>query len=508
MPRISGLPRAVPTADALFPYVLDAPTASGRAPRAATLAQMSAALGGSGSGGVAADPSEVISRGAEGAVWAVTEAADGSYRYWSDQRGGAYAFRCRSDVATSGHVLDTSDVLEVEIGNGQSWRVYTPTDTDDRPFIGTADRWSVLQVLNQAGAFIELGSTATTGASDIRGREYPSAGNHTDQIGTTAAQVRQLLRRRARMQATPIAHFVHGYGAATWRDMGGFWLAPGSAPWASGVAVMEDLPAVAAAYGMTCAFTCIGWTHGVSFSPTGDYYDELVDMMAAYDALNLPGTATQPLRIFLDQPNLANSGTTILNGSLAWGSNWFRQIDFTDDHPTRACLTGPRYPFPLYDTIHHTAYANAKIGEIEGYVKHLVLDRGQNWEPLRITGGSIAGAVITLTTNQPHAHGELAIDTAMIEAAESYGFRVYISGVKQTINSVTVDGQEITIALASAPSGGAPVEVSYAVYGPGAAPGTHAGVWGNVKMAGPASVLWAGETIDAWLICDRRTLTA
>ncbi|WP_158287830.1 SwmB domain-containing protein [Falsiroseomonas bella] len=467
------------------------------------------ALGGGGpDDGVAIDPAEVIARGAEGTVWSSRRLPDGSLRYWSDQRGGAFAFRARGDRPTSGHVLDTSDVLDVEIGNGQSWRVYTPTDTAGRPFIGTADRWSVLQVLNQAGAFVERGDAGTTGASDIRGREYPSAGNYTDQIGTTAAQVRQLLRRRARMQVTPIVHFVHGFGAATWRNNGGFWLAPGSAPWASGVAIMGALPAVAAAYGMTCRFVAVGWTHGVAGVRRIDYYDELQNMMASYDALDLPGTTTQALRIFLDQPNTTNSATSIIEPGLPHGSNWFRQLDFVLDHPTRAYLTGPRYPFPLIDTIHHSAYGYAKIGEVEGYVKHRVLDLGQAWEPLRIIGASITGATITVTTNQPYAGGALSIDTSMIEAAESYGFRVYVAGVKRTISGVDVSGTTITITLASAPLAGSAVELSYAVYGVAQRSGTHAGVWGNVKMAGPASPLWPAETIDAWLICDRRTLTA
>ncbi|WP_238194184.1 SwmB domain-containing protein, partial [Methylobacterium frigidaeris] len=67
------------------------------------------------------------------------------------------------------------------------------------------------------------------------------------------------------------------------------------------------------------------------------------------------------------------------------------------------------------------------------------------------------------------------------------------------VSAVAVAADTVTLTLATPVTSGASAEVSYAFYGPGSTAGVHSGVWGNVKRAGPPSLILSGYTIDTWL---------
>ena len=435
--------------------------------------------------GITVDPALVIRRGAEGDVWGATYPTP-HYAYNSTQGDKSQAFTTRGDIDSpiQGQVANTGDLFEVWISGGQSWRNDSPPLTDLAVEASTIeDRNAAFRFATSSGALRgHVGSSnGTSGIYDLKGIGLSDWG---DQIGTAALLALQRMRRAAGMAATPGMTYGATYPAYSWSQLG-----PGEFPWTALLSMNASAASIIPQYGKTARWKAVGWTHSAGG-------DDLAGMKAAYDALDL-NAGQAALHYFTDQ----TPATTTETGGSTLQEKQNEQLQFCLDDPDYVHMIGPRYPYPFIDYIHHTGPGYVAIGELEALAKHVVLDRGLDWLPLYMTAVYIDGSTLTIDVSQP-IEGEihaLSIDTTTIEAASQYGLRLKVNGSYVTLSAIAVDRHRITATIAAPPTSSDTVEVSYAVYGPGSTIGTHAGVWGNIKMVLADSVLLPGESIATWL---------
>jgi hypothetical protein len=87
-----------------------------------------------------------------------------------------------------------------------------------------------------------------------------------------------------------------------------------------------------------------------------------------------------------------------------------------------------------------------------------------------------------------------------LSVANQYGWTVKDNTGSFVTANPTISGMNIILTTTggSFPVGGN-AEIAYAMYGPGGTnPGIQSGVWGNLAMAGPPSVLVPGLNVNAW----------
>lgn len=77
------------------------------------------------------------------------------------------------------------------------------------------------------------------------------------------------------------------------------------------------------------------------------------------------------------------------------------------------------------------------------------------------------------------------------------GFHVRRNGTELTV-APAISGLNVNLTISETLHAGDGLEVSYAYRGPGGIVTQYVGVGGNLRMTGPASVLFSGKTIDAW----------
>lgn len=447
--------------------------------------------------------------GARGTCFDVTSPG-GRTRYLSDQAGATLPYHYRNDQGNHPNrtqVADVSDFHSVFISYGQSWRSHS-LPVDHAGLSSGADEHFAFAPQRAAGSDLlpPIGIPSFSDQiADLRGLNWRNTQNLiTDNaagcIGWAAARAFVRMCHAANYPRFPVVDVGTAYPGYTWPQ-----LQPGTLPWAATQTAAAKVKAVSTVYGKKTRWLGVGWTHGAfTLSDTYDYYAHLQQMVAAFDGLNLnAGETGQALRYYTDM----YAGTTDMTEQ---APNTLRQLDFAKANASRVHLIGPRYPYPMVDEIHHTGRGYAQYGELEALAKFRTCVYGWGWTPSYVTGVTASGAFVDFEVSGAMPDfGPLELDTVQIEAAQDQGFRVRVAGVFQAVTGVSVvTPNRVRVELVDPIAPGAPVEASYAWYGPGAAVGTHSGVWGNVKRKGPASVLFPGSTTDVWLCNHRAVVTA
>jgi hypothetical protein len=150
-------------------------------------------------------------------------------------------------------------------------------------------------------------------------------------------------------------------------------------------------------------------------------------------------------------------------------------------------------------------------GEIEGYARWVTYGEGVNFTPLwrsltqpitqispgvfqvpfdRPTGAAFTNSVLSWQFSPNDG----------LSVANQYGWTVKDNTGSFVTANPTISGMNIILTTTggSFPVGGN-AEIAYAMYGPGGTnPGIQSGVWGNLAMAGPPSVLVPGLNVNAW----------
>lgn len=260
----------------------------------------------------------------------------------------------------------------------------------------------------------------------------------------------------------------------------------------------------------------VGYTQGGSADNTRAGKEaDLTDMMVQFDALNLNPT---PLKLYLGLPAVIS--TAVIGSDTNDGTQSFSRANapgMGGPYSGRVYASGPSYAYQFNggDNIHTGDYGSSRWGEIEGYARWLVQDKGVQWTPLwrPLTGGTItrAGQVLTVPMARPagsdFAAGVLSFQSNAddgIKVWPANGFHVKRGGTDLTVTPA-ISGMNVLLTITETISNGDVLEVSYGWYGPGGTnPGLNSGVGGNLVMQGPASVLYpsgwngAAKTIDAW----------
>jgi hypothetical protein len=478
---------------------------------------------------------DALDLGARGTVLrARRDRKTGLTYYDSDVYGGRQRFLTRSDKAGRAHVLDSADVLTVHIGDGQSWET-NPWEQVSR-YAGDTDRERVLTLYYEgAGASPTEGPLGSGGGINIPGTVDDLIGfaaTSNISISIAAMMAFQRYNQSAKAHVVPTIGLMKGYPGSNWWDPGDgiHYLGPGSTAWGNGFTGGTNLKALieanVARYGKTVEYRCVSWTQGGQAAGTYNAvvyatdYDAtlaaLADMVSVYDALALAGTADRPLNFLISQVAAKSEWTTVSEAALA-------QLDFCRTNASgRAWMVTPWYQWAYGAAtegdpgdIHTDAVGTVRHGEWKGYVRHVVETLGLDWNPLWRSGVAItrqSAHVVRVPLARPSGPGfewsSLALDTSLIELAPGWGFTIKRSSTPLTITGVAFSGLNVDITVSETVNVSDSLEVSYAYYGPGQAmPYTHAGVWGNVKMAGPSSVFFEGETLDAWLCAFKETVT-
>jgi len=463
--------------------------------------------------------SVVIDLGATGPIANVQRVSSTLLRYTGNAMGWPANYLVGTVLDDPAHVYAGDYEMEVHLDYGQSWRAdlldpdFDDLDGKSLPTVyALRDEFGALYTSYRATLADDVIDLARVGpelANTTLNYDFDNRGGVS--IGRVSALVYQHFCKDENQHIRGVITVGGPRPGSWWSEDGNTgstddWLAPGSPAWTAQTTILSKVEDVLPQYNLAPKFAALGWTHGAPsdasvVSAGATYLEELEEMMAAYDALNLRGG---PMRIYSDQTPATSTESTCRDSMLD-------QVTFAANNSGRVHLIGPRYPYAFKgDNIHHNALATTQIGELEGYVKYKTLRKGEAWVPLKITAAEIAGAVVTLTLSDPFGSGVLAEDTTQIEAADDKGFRVKVNAVTATISSIVITGLEVAITLSATPTGGDSIEVSYAWYRTAAVAddGTRSGVWGNVKQVGPASKIFDGATIDTWLCSHKETITA
>jgi hypothetical protein len=158
------------------------------------------------------------------------------------------------------------------------------------------------------------------------------------------------------------------------------------------------------------------------------------------------------------------------------------QLAASVNKPTKIVLVGPKYFLPYCsDGVHLTAEGYREMGEHYAKVYRRLVLEGKGWEPLRPTGVTRKGAVITISFHVPSP--PLVLDTQRVSDPGDMGFEYWDSSpVSPPITSVALDGPtRVRITLAEVPT--AQVKrIRYAWRGkPGNSAGPLSGPRGNLR---------------------------
>jgi len=290
--------------------------------------------------------------------------------------------------------------------------------------------------------------------------------------------------------------------------------------WGNMVSILNTTPAGKGVFPTreytNISISSVGYTQGSSVDNTNaGKVSDLTDMMVQLDALNLNAT---PLKVYIGLP-AANSGATVASDSYQ-GSYAFCRTHapgMGGAYSGRVYATAPSYAWQFIgtDNIHTGDYGTTRWGEIEGYVRWLVQDKGVQWTPLwrPLTGGAItrSGQVVTVPFARPtgpdFASAVMSFQSNADDGIKVWpqnGFHVRRASAELTV-APAISGMNVLLTIAEAINAGDVLEVSYAWYGPGGPnPGPNSGIGGNLVMNGPPSALYpngwngAGKTVDAW----------
>lgn len=345
--------------------------------------------------------------------------------------------------------------------------------------------------------------------------QYTSADHIT--IGRCAAMTELLLRPMAGTPSAPLLEYCHAYPACNWTacvDARGGGLQPGGIPWQCGLAADRAIEALVRAGRLAGArFRSVGYTQGGAKPDTvAQKFADMQAMLADYDALALPGTATRPLHFFITHQG-EPYGARVLSPSF-YGTAAFVRANANG----RTWGTTPIAQWRCADGWHTDAYGMCRIGEFEGYAMHVVYGEGLGrfyplWRSLTrpIT---VHGQTVSVPFDRPSGRGFAAgaltfhydATDGLIEWPQR-GFHVRRHGVELGVTP-SIEGLDVRLTIAERLDRGDQLEISYAAYGPGGADKSRSGIGGNLMMVGPPSPLFPGKRINAWAWPFIETATA
>lgn len=128
-------------------------------------------------------------------------------------------------------------------------------------------------------------------------------------------------------------------------------------------------------------------------------------------------------------------------------------------------MVGPHYQLDgAGDGVHLSATGYADLATLHARALSSVLDTG-DWEPLRPTGATLGGSVITVDFTVPT--GNLQFDTSTVAAQTNQGFSVVSDSGDETIADVSlgVDGTSVEITVSGTPGANPKVRYGWAADG-------------------------------------------
>lgn len=240
------------------------------------------------------------------------------------------------------------------------------------------------------------------------------------------------------------------------------------------------------------------WMQGendiVSATPYATYRADLNQLQADFevDAKAITGQ-THPVYLLTYQ--VSYGATTHEDVALA-------QLDLAQKSD-RFFLTTPTYHLPHSDGVHLTAVGYKWAGAYFGRAySEIVQGRKPRW--LNPVSATRRGAEVRVRMQVPTL--PLVLDTITLAATADHGFRVTDGGVTATISSITVDGSEVVISLASAPTGA--VVVRYALDSLGTGLSITNGASGNLRDSTPDTITLGGVAYPLYHVAPAFQITA
>lgn len=235
-------------------------------------------------------------------------------------------------------------------------------------------------------------------------------------------------------------------------------------------------------------------------TPYATYYSKFVQMALDYDTdskLVAPG-ANDRLTVCVQVTSATSYASSIAD---AWAI--MTAVADAERDSNLISIACPGYVGNSWADDRHAADDGSYImGAYMAEAAFLYGTTGARFEALRVVDQYISGNNIVLVYNRP----DLVKDTTTIPAITNSGFSVVNgSDVAQTISSVTVSGETVTLAMASTPATG--WKIRYARNTTGGAMTPYFGAAGNIRdSAGTNKPTVRGWTMHNWAIAQEITL--
>jgi hypothetical protein len=282
--------------------------------------------------------------------------------------------------------------------------------------------------------------------------------------------------------------------------------------------------AMATAQGKRFGVGAIVLTHGESDSDNGNYETQVHQLVADYNAdLKVITGQVTPIPLLLSQQSTFPGGAGTSRSTQA---EWRLGLDY----PGEVLCTGPKYQYPYSgDNVHMDSLNYGRLGEKYAEVFYQAVVQGRPWKPLQPSAAKLSGANITVSFDVPtmplNWDPNLAPphQTQFQAWALGKGFEVQDSTGPLTIQSATLSGATVVLALAQPPTGTG-LTVSYAMNqdGTGYQGGTDLGRRGLLRDSDPftgtpetltcqvtqGSTVVASTTAGAFLLRTARDVVA
>ena len=254
---------------------------------------------------------------------------------------------------------------------------------------------------------------------------------------------------------------------------------------------------LAQAAGKTYGIGAIVMTHGESDAGSSTYKDELVQLLADYNA-DLAAITGQrrAIPMYLSQQHAFPNGA----GSVGWRPianqvEWQLGVDHEGDF----VCTGPKYQYPAAsnnDGVHLSALGYQMLGEKVGQVFYERSILGRDWQPLHPTSVERNGRVVAVHFQAPvpPLDWDTSIDAPAINAwAKGRGFELRTGDSLIAIDSVTISGDAVEITASSdLPASGLVVGYALSSQGVQMSTASKAVRWGQLRDSDPfvGSTTW------------------
>ena len=310
-----------------------------------------------------------------------------------------------------------------------------------------------------------------------------------DEVETMSSALANTLTARSPQTNYTSIVTRHGDGSKSYAG-----LKKGTAYYTKGMDQVQKAMDFAVTYSNEYRVVAITTVHGESDHKggTANYDDLLLEWRSDYDAdvKVLTGQTNDIPMFFCQMSSHTKYGdaTSLIPYDQLWVA----------ENSRLHYMVCPKYFLPYSDGVHLNAQGYRLLGEYYGKALKQVLVDGLDWQPLKPTEISIAGAVITVKFHVPAP--PLMIDTATVLSQTNLGFEYADDSASATISSVViVAGDVIEITLNTAPTGANP-RVRYAYTGvAGANAGSSGAARGNIRDSDSTSSLY-GNTLYNWLV--------